>query len=424
MLVATFSLALAAMAFDDGRSLEVAGGQPQTSRSITLAEAFQLGLTHSRVFQRVESGQARPTPGGMAIVAPSATGSTLDAIGAPLPAAPRRADRLAAEISVVSVDHETSTWKTRADLMAHLRSIEQTYWALAQAQVELWSRETALKMVEEVLAKEKAEPAGRTATADIAEVEASVEQLKIEVVKITHRNVVEERKLRNVLGLLPTDNTRLVTSSGPQTIARDVHKEDDQAQMLARAPQVVLQRAMMDAAEVRLAARKNLIDDPARQMLERERDEQLRFLQQVVAQASRVLAESESKVVEGMKNSETAARLKKAADSRLHAQQAYYDEGRITCDRLVDAIVQWSNALSQESQYWAEAAVAVAALEESKGTLLDFDGVTLVRDQASPGVANEARATAVSPARAPSSRIRLRVAGFPLIEVEVEDNRR
>ena len=49
--------------------------------------------------------------------------------------------------------------------MAHVRSIEQQYWALSQQQIQLWSRETAVKLGEEIVRRERAElEAGRGTT--------------------------------------------------------------------------------------------------------------------------------------------------------------------------------------------------------------------------------------------------------------------
>ena len=53
------------------------------------------------------------------------------------PAARQKADR--APIVIARLDADASVWRFQAEVMAHVRSIEQVYWALAQVHVQLWS---------------------------------------------------------------------------------------------------------------------------------------------------------------------------------------------------------------------------------------------------------------------------------------------
>ena len=97
--------------------------------------------------------------------------------------------------------------------MAHVRSIEQQYWALSQQQVALWSRETAVKIGEEILKREKAElEAGRATTADVAEAEQQLENFKLNLVTATS-DVITDRAAapehpRPARGRRPPDRRR------------------------------------------------------------------------------------------------------------------------------------------------------------------------------------------------------------------------
>ena len=73
----------------------------------------------------------------------------------------------------------------------------------------------------------------------------------------------------------------------------------------------------------------------------------------------------------------TAQRLRAAAQQRLEAQRAFYEEGRITIDRLLDAVSQYANAIAQEAQYKTSYNTSIAALEEAKGTLLAYDNIAV-----------------------------------------------
>ena len=79
-----------------------------------------------------------------------------------------------ANIVIARLNADASVWKFKAAIMAHVRSIEQQYWSLSQQQIQLWSRETAVKLGEEILRRERAElEVGRGTTADVAEAAAA-----------------------------------------------------------------------------------------------------------------------------------------------------------------------------------------------------------------------------------------------------------
>ncbi|MFI5461617.1 MAG: TolC family protein, partial [Isosphaerales bacterium] len=74
----------------------------------------------------------------------------------------------------------------------------------------------------------------------------------------------------------------------------------------------------------------------------------------------------------------TGSRLRAAAARRLDAQRAYYEEGRITIDRILDAVSQYVAAIADEAQYKTRYNNSIVALEEAKGTLLEYDQITVV----------------------------------------------
>ena len=101
------------------------------------------------------------------------------------------------------------------------------------------------------------------------------------------------------------------------------------------------------------------------------------FLQQIVHQTTHSLARFFLEVDANYKQFRTAQRLRAAAQQRLEAQRAFYEEGRITIDRLLDAVSQYANAIAQEAQYMTSYNTSIAALEEAKGTLLAYDNIAV-----------------------------------------------
>ena len=56
------------------------------------------------------------------------------------------------EIAPVRPDADAQRFK--AEVMAHVRSVEQQYWSLAQQHVQLWSIKKAVEVAEETLKRE------------------------------------------------------------------------------------------------------------------------------------------------------------------------------------------------------------------------------------------------------------------------------
>src|SRR5208282_3107556 len=101
------------------------------------------------------------------------------------------------------------------------------------------------------------------------------------------------------------------------------------------------------------------------------------YLQQIVHQTTHSLARFFLEVDANYKQFKTASRLRAAAAQRLEAQRAYYEEGRITIDRFLDAVSQYASAVAQEAQYKMTYNISIVALEEAKGTLLAYDNIAV-----------------------------------------------
>ncbi len=76
----------------------------------------------------------------------------------------------------------------------------------------------------------------------------------------------------------------------------------------------------------------------------------------------------------------STSRFRAAAAQRLEAHRIFYEEGRIKIDRYryLDALVQYTAAVCQEAHFKSDYNVSIVVLEEAKGTLLEYDGITVV----------------------------------------------
>jgi outer membrane protein TolC len=333
-----------------------------------------------------------------------------------------------------------------------VRSIEQQYWNLAQAHVQLWSADRAVELAREILVREEAElSVGRGTFADVAEASQRLEQFTLDWVTRTSDVITTERQLRNLLGLPPADNRRIIPVTPPTEARLEPDWDSSLAQMLSFQPDIVQQQILVRVAELQLLVARNqllpqlslnalyqfnglgqqldsaeavmtgatlkalnpviaakeraagLNANPGnysnfitwqvgftfqmplgmRSPLANTRQAQyalLRsraYLQQVVHQTTHSLARFFLEIDANYKQFKTASRLRAAAAQRLDAQRSYYEEGRITIDRFLDAVSQYATAVATEAQYKTTYNISIVALEEAKGTLLAYDNIAV-----------------------------------------------
>ena len=114
-----------------------------------------------------------------------------------------------------------------------VRSIEQQYWSLAQQHVQLWSAEKAVELAREIVNREQAElVVGKGTVADVAEAQQRLEQFNLDLVTRTSDVITTERQLRNILGLPPADNRRIIPVTPPTEMRLEPDWDSSLAQMV------------------------------------------------------------------------------------------------------------------------------------------------------------------------------------------------
>ena len=357
-----------------------------------------------------------------------------------------------APIVIARLNADAAVWRFKADVMAHVRSIEQQYWSLAQQHVQLWAAEKAVELAREIVNREQAElVVGKGTIADVAEADQRLQSFSLDLVTRTSDVITTERQLRNILGLPPADNRRIIPVTPPTEARLDPDWESSLAQMITFQPDIVQQQLLVRIAELQLLVARNqllpqlnlsvlyqlnglgkdldtaeavmtgatikalepitatqqraagLLSNPGfynnfrtwqvgftfqmplgmRSPLANTRQAQyilLRqraYLQQFVHQTTHSLARFFLEVDANYKQFKTASRLRAAAATRLEAQRAYYEEGRITIDRFLDAVSQYAQAVAQEAQFKTTYNISIVALEEAKGTLLAYNNIAV-----------------------------------------------
>lgn len=179
-----------------------------------------------------------------------------------------------------------------------------------------------------------------------------------------------ECQFRIFLGLPPSDGRGIVLLTAPSEARLEPDWETSKSDMLGNQPDILQAKARLKEVEVA-----NFEPADSRQfLLEFERAS----LQRAVAQYSEVLARFLLEVDAGYKQFKTATKVRTKAWTRLQAQKSLYEEGRITIDRLLDALSRYAISVASEAQYKSSYNIAIVAFEEAKGTLLEHEGITIV----------------------------------------------
>ena len=163
-----------------------------------------------------------------------------------------------APIVIARLNADFTVWGFKAQIMSLVRSVEQQYWALAQAQVQYWSAETAVELGEQILRRERAKfEVGAGSIPNVAEAEEQLERFRLDYVQRTSDLITTERQLRNLLGLPPADNRRIVPTTAPTDARLEPNWQSSLTQMVNFQPDIVQGQILIRAAELRLLIARN-----------------------------------------------------------------------------------------------------------------------------------------------------------------------
>ena len=163
-----------------------------------------------------------------------------------------------APIVVARLNADVAVWRFKAEVMAMVRSIEQQYWALSQQQVKVWASETSVDLGENILKRERAKlEVGTGKLPDVAEAEEQLERFKLQFVSDTADVITTERQLRNILGLPPADNRRIVPATAPTEARLEPDWGASLSQMVTFQPDIVQNQLLVRVAELQLLTARN-----------------------------------------------------------------------------------------------------------------------------------------------------------------------
>ena len=404
--------------------------KPDEVWHLTLPEAIRIGLENSEVVrclwigaQPISVGGVEPDFAGPVVPAGAATPDLADGPLENVP--PATVGPHPSPMGIARINGDASIWSFKAAIMAHVRSVEQQYWALSAMNITLWSRETAVRLISELHQQAQADlKAGRIKPEALAQVEEALENAQLNLVTATSDLVTTERQLRNILGLAAVGKRRIVPDTAPTETKVEPDWFQSAQQMYAAQPDIAQQRELVAKTDLLAVIATGPADDQAHPRRERQQAQ----LRQVVREATHVLARFFLEVDANYKQFQAAQRSRAAAQGRFEIQRVAYENRELTIDRLLDAVAQYANGIAQEAQYKSSYNTSIAALEEAKGTILAYEGITLSARPAPRASVAETKATPAAaeakPPTAPTTyKLRAAVAGVKLLDVEVEINR-
>ena len=103
--------------------------------------------------------------------------------------------------------------------------------------------EKAVELAREIVNREQAElVVGKGTVADVAEAQQRLEQFSLDLVTRTSDVITTERQLRNILGLPPADNRRIIPVTPPTEARLEPDWDSSLAQMVTFQPDIVQQQ--------------------------------------------------------------------------------------------------------------------------------------------------------------------------------------
>ncbi len=333
-----------------------------------------------------------------------------------------------APIVIARIDTERSYFQFKDSVQAHVRSVIQGYWELVQARTSLWAIQQQVQQLEFALrrAEDRVE-IGDARLGELSQARVAYENFRANLLVAQAQILQRESALRNVLGLSPFDCDRLI----PTSPMIDEKLTLDWEQLLGLAeryrPDIIELKLILEADCQRLLVRDNAalprldavglyrwnglegtmpngsttrsgsyedwtlgvnfsvpLGLRASRALLRQQEllvqrDQVN-LRQGLHQASHNLAISVRNLDLFYEQYKRFQEVRKAAQENLD-QQIQIGNQLEQFIVLLQAVVDWGNAVSREAQALVQYNTELATLEFETGTILESHGITFVEER-------------------------------------------
>ncbi|MCI0638224.1 MAG: TolC family protein [Gemmataceae bacterium] len=329
-----------------------------------------------------------------------------------------------APVVIARLNTERSYFQLKDAVQDSVRGVIEAYWALVFARTDVWARQQQVRQGEEAFKLADARKrAGFADEAEVAQARSALANFKASLIGAEASVIQRESALRNIMGLSPSDRTRLVPITPPSTSRLEVDWNGILRLAEERRPDLIELKLIVEADEqfliqarnqalpkvdttmlyqwnglegttpggTRLATRGSQFSDwtlgvnfavPLGLRKERAalRQQELILardwanLDQGLQQASFGLADSVRNLALYHDQYRSFKDAREDARVNLIAQAAKFKAGvrkDVIFLNVLQAITDWGNAVSAEAQSLAQYNTELANLETQTGTILE-----------------------------------------------------
>lgn len=163
-----------------------------------------------------------------------------------------------APIVLARIDTERSYFQLKDSIQEQVRGVVEAYWSLVAARTDLWARQQQVAQLRETVKRIKARvEVTFDNRADRAQAELALANAQATLISSQANVIQREAALRNILGIPPSDGTRLIPNSPPNSD----RFEPDWAQITELAaehrPDLIELKLIIEADEQQLQIAKN-----------------------------------------------------------------------------------------------------------------------------------------------------------------------
>ncbi len=340
-----------------------------------------------------------------------------------------------APIVIARLNTEQSYFQYKDSVQELVRGVIEGYWGLVQARTDAWARDIQVQLSEETYKREQARlKAGFGDLGTVAQARVTYNQFRANLIAADAAVLAREGAFRNLLGLPPNDNRRLVPVSAPTS--RRLRPDWNELIRLAeeRRPDIVELKIITEADRVHLVQAENQalprLDMTALYRWNGLSGEMpngvplatapgqytdwsvginfsvplgLRQGRALVREQKLMIARDQANVEQGLHAAihQLASSLRdldsaydqylafketrEAADINVKAQDASFRTGggpkNVIYLNVLQALNDWGTAVSSEAQQLLNYNVTLANLERQTGTILETHGLVFYEER-------------------------------------------
>ncbi len=336
-----------------------------------------------------------------------------------------------APIVIARLNTEQSFFQYKDRVQELVRGVSEGYWSLVQSRVNVWARQIQVELSKEAFERESARlKTGLSDLGTVSQARVTFHQFQAALVAAEADVLAREAALRNLLYLPPSDARVIIPTSAP-AVQRLTHNWDAIVKLAEqRRPDIIELKIILEADQVRrlqaqnqalpqldavatyrwnglsgtLPSGERISSNPGqftdwalgvnfsvplglrqgrallRQqdlLIARDRANLDQGLHAAIHELAAIIRDLDSTYAQYLAFKETRA----AADINLKVQNERFRAGQSIYLNVLQALNDWGNAVSSESQQLLIYNIALAALERRTGTILETHGLVFFEER-------------------------------------------